>query len=148
MATNARIGWGSEVWFANASDTITLLGEVISFGLPDDEVEEVEATHLKSPDRRREFIAGMQDSGEIEVTMNYVPGSATDLLIMEAKESGETRPIRFVLSDNTGAGDWQIDTTAFVRGYARGPISPSEKAEATVRFRITGASTEANYVAA
>lgn len=143
--TEARIGWGGEVHLSTDLTVANLaeLDEVVSFGLPDDDVDEVEVTHLKSPGRRREYIAGLQDGGEIEVTLNYAPGSATDILIRNAKTAGTTRAIRFIIPDETGDPEWQIDTFAFVKGYARGPVSAADKIESTVRFRITGAQTEA-----
>lgn len=145
MASDARIGWGGEVHLWDSSlvtPALVQLVEVISFGLPDDEVDEVEVTHLKSPNRYREFIAGMSDRGEVEVTLNYVPGSATDILIRAARAAGDTRTIRFVIPDKDGTPGWQIDTSAYVSGYARGPITVGDKVESTVTFRITGAQTE------
>jgi hypothetical protein len=145
MASEARIGWGGEVHLSTDGTTTALveLVEVTSFGLPDEDVDEVEVTHLKSPNRRKEFIAGLSDGGEVEVSLNYVPGSATDELIRAAKAAGDTRAIRFVIPDQSGAPEWQIDTFAFVKGYARGPVSAGDKIDSTVRFRITGAQTEA-----
>lgn len=145
MASEARIGWGGEFHLStdNTAANLDEMVEVVSFGLPDDEVEEVEVTHLKSPNRRREFISGLQDGGEVEVTLNYVPGSATDAAIRAAKAAGDVRAIRFIIPDTDGTPDWQIDTFGFVKGYARGPIAAGDKIEATVRIRVTGAQTEA-----
>lgn len=145
MASDARIGWGGAVHLSTDATVLNLteLVEVVSFGLPDEEVDEVEVTHLKSPDKRREFIAGLSDGGEVEVTLNYVPGSATDVLIRAAKAAGDTRAVRFVIPDEDGTPGWQIDTFAFVKGYSRGPVAAGDKIESTVRFRITGAQTEA-----
>lgn len=144
-ASEARIGWGGEVHLSTDNTTANLaeLVEVVSFGLPDQDVDEVEVTHLKSPDRYREFIAGLADRGSVEVTLNYVPGSATDTLITAARAAGDTRAVRFVIPDQTGTPEWQIDTFAFVQGYSRGPVSAGDKIEATLRLRITGDQTEA-----
>jgi len=144
MESDARIGWGGEVHLSTDNTTANLaeLVEVISFGLPDQDVAEVEVTHLKSPGRYREFIAGLADRGSVEVTLNYVPGSATDVLITAAREAGDTRAVRFVIPDQAGDPEWQIDTFAFVQGYARGPVTAGDKIEATLRLRITGDQTE------
>lgn len=144
-ASEASIGWGGEVHLSTDLTTGNLdeLIEVVSFGLPDAAVDEVEVTHLKSPDRYKEFIAGLADRGSVEVTLNYVPGSATDLLISAARAAGTTRAVRFVLPDQAGDPAWQIDTFAFVQGYARGPVAAGDKMEATLRLRITGSQTEA-----
>jgi hypothetical protein len=138
--TIARIGWGSKVLISTDETEANLveLGEVKGFSLPDDEVEEIDATHLQSPGRRREFVPGMIDGGEVEVTMNFDPGSASDLLIEAAKAAGDTRYVRFVISSPDGTADSHYDTTGFVKGYARGPFAPDAISEATLRLRITG----------
>lgn len=138
--TIARIGYMSSVWISTdeTEANLTKLGEVKSFSLPDDEVEEVEATHLESPGRRREFVPGMIDGGEVEIVMNFDPGSASDLLIDAAKAAGDTRYVRFVISAPDGTADSHYDTTGFVKGYARGPFAPDAISEATLRLRITG----------
>lgn len=143
-ASEATIGWGGEVHLStdNTATNLTELVEVVSFGLPDEDVDEVEVTHLKSPNRYKEFIAGLADRGSVEVTLNYVPGSATDTLISAARAAGDTRAVKFVIPDQTGAPAWEISTFAFVQGYARGPVSAGDKIEATLRLRITGDQTE------
>lgn len=138
--SDAKTGWGGEVHLHNGT-ALTELVEVVSFGLPDDETDEVEVTHLKSPGRRKEFISGLTDGGEVEVELNYIPGSPTDILIRAARAAGDTRAVKFVVPD--GDSNWEVTTTAFVRGYGRGPIAAGDRMNATVRLRISGAATEA-----
>jgi len=141
--TEARTGWGGALFLAtdNTEATLTELTEVVDVGFPTDETDEVEATHLKSPGRRKEFIAGLIDGGEFTATLNYVPGGATDLLLTAAKDTGDTRKIRIVIPDNTGTGtaDWNIVTRAFVKKYAPDRLAAGEKITATATFRVTGA---------
>lgn len=137
----ASIGWGGEVHLHNGTALVELK-QVVSFGLPEDETDEVETTHLKSPGKRREFISGLTDGGEVEVGLNYRPGSDTDILIRSARAAGDARPVKFVIPED-GEPAWEIDTTAIVRRHARGDVAAGDKMEATVTFRITGASTEA-----
>lgn len=145
MASEARTGWGGEFHMSSDLTTGNLLElvEVTGFGLPDDETDEVEVTHLKSPDKRKEFIAGMKDGGEVTVSFNYVPGSATDVRIRTNKDSGDVVAVRMIVPDEDGEPDWQIDTFGFVKGYARGPLAAGDKIDASVRVRITGAQAEA-----
>src|SRR5690349_13584189 len=115
MATDARTGWGGEVHISSddTAGNLVELVEVVSFDTPQDEADEVEATHLKSPNRRKEFIAGMIDGGEATITLNCVPGSATYNLLLAAKNAADTRYLRFILPDQAGDPDWQIDTYGF-----------------------------------
>lgn len=143
MATEARIGWGGKLYLStdNTEANLTQLSEVRECGFPQDEVDEHEVTHLQSPNRRKEFIAGLRDGGEFTATLNYVPGGATDLLLTGALEDGTTRKIRIVIPDDSGTGtaDWNIVTSAFVKRYAPDNMEPNAPITATATFRVTGA---------
>ncbi|MGZ8328096.1 MAG: phage tail tube protein [Allosphingosinicella sp.] len=144
--SDAIIGWGSAVRLWDPSlgtpDFVELV-EVVSFSLPDDEVDEVEVTHLKSPGKRREFRSTLIDGGTVDVELNYLPGSATDELIRKCKAAGDVQPIEFVVPDEVGDPAWEVTTGGFVKGYARGPFAAGDKVSATVRLRISGAQSEA-----
>jgi hypothetical protein len=143
--TDARIGWGGELQLGldeNAS-SLTELVEVRSFSLPSDEADEHEVTHLKSPNRRKEFISGLIDAGEVTAQLNYVPGSATDLLLTDAAEDGDTRAVRFIIPDQTGTAVWQITTSGFVKRYSPDNVEANAPITATATIRITGARSQA-----
>jgi hypothetical protein len=144
MSSEARTGWGGEFHLSadNSPANYVELEEVVKFGLPGDEADESEVTHLKSPGKRKEFIRAMLDGGTVDVEFNYVPGSATDVAIRNAQDAGNNRAIKFVIPDEAGDPEWKIETSAFVKGYPRGPIEANGKISATVRFRITGAQSE------
>lgn len=141
--TEARIGWGGKFYLGTADTEASLvqMQEVMSVGFPSDETDEVEATHLLSPGRRKEFVAGLIDGGEFNVVMNYVPGSATDLAFTDAKDTGSTRKTRIVIPDNsgTGAADWNIVVSGFVKKYAPDEMTTGEIIRATATIRVTGA---------
>ncbi len=142
MTTEAQIGYGAEFWMDNNAGTpvLTQLGEITGISLPNSQTEEVKATHFGSPDRRHEYISGMIGDGEGTFEMNYVPGSATDLLIQGAQASGLTKGYKIVIPD--GAGTWEITGDCIVRGYERAvPIDDRMLGTLTVRF--TGATVEA-----
>lgn len=140
--TDARIGWGGKVYLStdNTEANLTLLAEVVDTTFPQNETEEVEATHLASPGKRREFISGLIDGGEMALTLNYVPGSATDLLLTAALEAGTTRKVRIVVPSEAGDGtaDWNFVTSGFVKRYAPDTMSAGAKVAAIAVIRITG----------
>ena len=138
--TEAQIGWGAEFHLDDNVGALTELGEITGISLPSPETTEVDATHFKSPNRRREYISGLIEDGDGTFEMNLVPGSATDTLIREAQSSGTARDYKIVIPD--GAGTWEVTGSCIVRRYERNvPIDERMTASLTVRF--TGASVEA-----
>lgn len=140
--TAAKTGWGGEFHFDDNADVLTEWVEVKSFTLPNGETEKLDATHLKSPNRRREYISGMIDDGDLEVVLNYVPGSTTDLNIMQAFTEGDTRDYKAVVPRATT--DWEITGTGFISGVDRGEITPDGVMEVTVTLTLVGSSSEAS----
>lgn len=144
----ASIGWGGEVWLSTDATTANLdeLVQVVSFGLPADTMDRVETTHLKSPNRRREYTSGLIDGGEVEVVLNFRPGSDTDIAIEDALGDGTERAIRFNVP-HLGVKAWSYTTTGIVTGYDKGEVSADGKMEATMTVAVSGAVTSAAYVA-
>lgn len=140
----ASIGWGGAVFLSptNLVAGLVELVQVVSFTLPDNTTDRVETTHLKSPNRRREYTAGLTDGGEVEVVLNFRPGSDTDLAIVAAIAAGDEKAIKFVVPQ-LGVAAWQYSTLGIVTGYNRGSITVDGKMEATMTIAITGAVTAA-----
>ncbi len=138
--SDALIGWDTEFWLDNASGTLTQIAEVIAVTPPNPQTADVEVTHFKSANRRREYIAGLIEDGEGTIEINFVPGSASDVLLRAAVNDGVTRSYRIILP--TAGNGWQIDGDCIVKGYERN-IPIDDRMTATVTVRFTGASTEA-----
>lgn len=126
------IGYGSTVRIGRGTaPTFTELDLIGDLELPDEQIDEVEVTHMKSPSRRRQFIAGLIDSGELSIPMNYIPDSPTDTLLKEIRASGED----IILEITLGADGTPERFAAFLKGYARtAPIDDKMTAEATFRI--------------
>jgi predicted secreted protein len=136
--TDALIGYGTEVWLDNASNVLTQLEEVTAISVPNAQVADVEATHMLSANRRREYIAGLIEDGEGTFEFNLVPGGATDLLIQAAVDDGVVRDYEVIIPD--GAFGQKFAGDCLVKGYERNvPIDDRMTATMTVRF--TGAVT-------
>jgi predicted secreted protein len=113
--TTAQIGWGAAFHLDDASNVLTELAEITGISLPNPQVADVEATHFKSPNRRREYIAGLIEDGEGTFEMNYDPNSATDVILRAAVADGVVRSYKVVIPDT--AADWQITGDCIVKGY-------------------------------
>lgn len=134
MAEEAgKIGYGTIVRVGQgATPTWTKLAHVTGVTMPEDEIDEIEVTHMESPGRRKQFIAGLIDSGEMTVAMNYLPGSATDTLLRSLKASGANVLVEVTLPDA------DPDTfSGYLSGYSPGEVTPGEKMSAEATFRIS-----------
>ncbi|MEF2551990.1 phage tail tube protein [Aurantimonas sp. A2-1-M11] len=91
--SDALIGYLSKYSIHDGLDpgALTEIGEVTEITPGEESTDRVDVTHMQSPDRRREFISGLIDPGEASFTINWVPGSATDVFLRELQASGETR---------------------------------------------------------
>lgn len=133
--TDAKIGWGSkfQIWNATASPpAFEDMGEVTNITPPSKQKDQIDATHMQSPNRTREFIAGLTDPGEAGITMNFVPGSTSDDRLRELDESGETVEMRIVFPNNV---TWTFD--AFVSQY-QPDVPVDDRMTAEVTFKVSG----------
>lgn len=135
MTTQARIGYGSlfKIWNSSLSPAAyETMGEVTNITPPSKQKDQIDATHMQSPNRQREFIAGLTDPGEAGITVNFVPGSATDERLRELDESGETVEMQIVFPNSV---TWTFE--AFVSGY-QPDVPVDDKMTAEVTFKVSG----------
>lgn len=78
--SQAAIGYGSlfAIETENSPLEFANLAEVFNITPPSMTVDQIDVSHMQSPDRRREFIGGLIDPGECSFQMNYIPGSTSD----------------------------------------------------------------------
>jgi len=134
-ATEAAIGYGSVFEMADEAtpSTFVAMGEVYAIDPGSDETDEVEATHMQSPDRTREYIPGLVTPGEMSIEMNYIPGSAADLALLGA--SGKRNVGRITLPNGV-----RKSFPITLRSYQTG-IPLDDRMTATATFRKAGATT-------
>ncbi|WP_285020233.1 phage tail tube protein [Novosphingobium sp. fls2-241-R2A-195] len=136
MATDAQIGMGAAVSLDNASGSLTLLGEPITITLPNPQVADVEATHFGSPNRRREYIAGLIEDGEVTFGFNYVPGGPVDVLIMAAIEDGVARTMQVDIP-RKGTTAYRFSFEVIVKGWEK-TVPLEDRLTAVLTARVTG----------
>jgi predicted secreted protein len=140
---DARIGYGAtyEIWDASlTTPAFVALEEVISITPGEAETDRVEVTHMQSPGRRREYVSGMIDSGEASVEINWLPGSATDLLIRGLLTSGATVEHRITLPANADGDRVTLTYDAQITGYSKS-IPMDDRLTATVTIAVSGEET-------
>lgn len=137
--TQAGIGYGTTVEIEDETlsspPVYVVLEEIFGVTPPNQQTEQVEATHNTSPDRTREFITGLIDPGECSFEMNFIPGSATDQRLQELKTSGARRDCRVTYPNDV---TWEF--SAAVTGYE--PSTPTDdRMTVTVTLRVSGPTT-------
>jgi Lambda phage tail tube protein, TTP len=142
----ASVGYMGEVWLHN-STLLYELREVKGFGIPTlGEREQVETTHLKSPEWRRTYTSTFYEDSDFDVMLNFRPLSDTDVLLADALADGDVRAMKVVLPEN-GVPTAQIELTVRCINYSRGEVAPNDVMEATATFRVVTMDLIEAYVA-
>lgn len=137
-ASVALLGYGSsfQIQSASSPDVFTELQEVISITPPSATLDQIDVSHMTSPNRRREFISGMTDSGECSLEMNWVPGSASDDILFDLLSLGvgvsRLRAMRITYPN--GVTD---SFSGELTGYEPA-VQVDDKMTITVTFKVTG----------
>lgn len=136
MTTSARIGHGAQFKIGNGAtpEVFTAVAEVTSITPPGMSRDAIDATHMDSPDGWREFIGGLKDGGEVELALNWVPGSATTILLMtEIAAAAGNKQVVF-------PGGEIFSFSALCTGIT--PETPVDgKMEASATYKVTGKPT-------
>lgn len=132
-----------------AQGSYLLLGSGGTIGSPDEALEisevtniaggggtteQIDFTHLRSPNRRREFKPSFIDDGNLTFTIQYIPLDASHIRILGLLDSGDIVPLREVFPDATG---W--DYTGYVASVVKNGQTVGGKILVDVTFKITGA---------
>lgn len=142
----ASVGYMGAVSLHNGT-ALYELREVKGFGIPNQgEREQVETTHLKTPNYRRSYVSTFYEDSDFDVMLNFRALSDTDILLADAHSDGDTRAMKVVLPEN-GVPVAQIELTARCINYARGEVAPNDVMEATATFRVVTIDAIEAYVA-
>jgi hypothetical protein len=133
------LGYGSSFEIAtsgNSPSDLISLGEIYNITPPSAVVDQIDVTHMQSPNRRREFIAGLVDGGETSFEMNYIPGSIGDTELHEILDTpvGQTRRrtarIRY---PNGVTHTFEVELQRY-----ESAVPTDDKMSSTVTFKVTG----------
>lgn len=136
--SEAMLGYGTRVFIESPDSpndsppTFLEMAEVFNATPPNAEVDDVEVTHNTSPNRTREYIAGLIEPGEASFEMNFIPGSVSDLTLQSLKISGTRVRTRYLFPNNVY---WEFSAT--VKGYEPS-VETADKMTATVTMKVSG----------
>jgi predicted secreted protein len=132
--SDAAIGHGSAFAIGDGAgpEVFTEVAEVTSITPPNFVRDTVDATHMASPDKWREYVGGLRDAGTVSITVNFVPGGAAQDAII-AKFTADTVSNFKITFPNAEA--WTF--AAWCTGFAT--EDPLEgKMTATATFKLSG----------
>lgn len=138
MTTNAKIGYGTTFAIQSGSplDYVTI-AEVTNITPPNLARDAVDATHTASEEGWREFIPGLKDAGEVSIELNFVPGSESTALLMEAFNADDPVSCKITFPDSP-ATEWTF--AAIMTGFeTEAPVD--DKLTATATFKLSGKPT-------
>lgn len=138
--TQARSGFGMIVRKGDSGspEAFTALPEVTDVNsVGGITIDSIEVTHLNSDNQTKEYIPGLKDHDEIQVTMNWLAGNATQNgLLTDAK----ARTVRNWQITVAGSGN-RVEGAAFITKIT--PTSPKDGAmQRVMSLRPTGAWSE------
>lgn len=132
--SDAMIGYDTlfEIKATPEATDYTELAEVYSITPPEASTDQVRVTHFKSPGGSHEYIPGLTDNGTATCEMNYVPGSASDLLIETLRSSRAVVGARITYPNAT-----TVTFDCSVSSYSKG-IPVDDRLTASVGLQVTG----------
>lgn len=145
MNTKAKIGYGAELhlWDSTANagaGELVELSEMTGITPPSATTDHVDATHFKSAGAYREFIAGLIETGEADMVMNYVPGDPTDVLCRQVVAAREVINYKIVIP--TATGTWEVTGDLLPKSYTP-EIPIDDRMMATLGVKFSGPDTQA-----
>ena len=148
MASNAWWAYGSDFKIGDdgTTEVFTTVAEVLDISGPNMSRDTIDVSNQDSTGGWREYIAGFRDAGEISLSANWIPVSAThdgtDGILSKFLDS-VTHNYQIVTADDGsagGTGTFTIGMTGIVTGFAVN-LPLSEQAKIDFSIKLTGAVT-------
>lgn len=116
-----------------SSEAFTTIGEVINFDNDGPTVDEVEFTHLESPNAYKEFGAGLIDPGTLTGTMNF---TADEYIAVLANVEGRANHNIELVAPDTGETLW--DLVGYFSNVGLSVPAGSDRVTSSFAIRLTG----------
>lgn len=130
--SDGMIGFGTTIEVETTPGVWFKLGFVNDVNPPDDSTDDVDVTHMESPGRRRQYIAGLIDGGEGSFGVNWIPGNPTDEYVRAWRATGENRDLRLTYPNNV------TETfPTYPKGWSKA-VPLDDKMTATLTVKMAG----------
>lgn len=140
MSNNALEAQGVAIKIGNGAspEVFTTIAEVKSLNPFTGSAAEIDTTSLQ--ETAKTFRMGLQDWGQVSMTLNFIPKNTQHAELIEAKRDRQTRNFQIELTDASPKTVYE-----FAAYVTSAPLTMAVDAvvEANVTLRITGDVTEA-----
>lgn len=139
MSANALESQGMKIQIgdgATPTEAFTDIPEVKTFNGPNGSASIIDATDLSSTAKEKRM--GLQDHGQLQFTVNFLPSNTNHALLMTAKSDRQARNFKLIFTD-TPSTTWSFAafvTSVAISGGVDGIV------EGNVTLEITGDITE------
>ena len=137
------LGYGTELQLGDGEtpEEFTAIPGLKDFELPTGQADKVDVTAHDSPDRSKEYIAGLLDTNSFDFEIYWDPNDDTHQDLWALKGSGDVRNWKVVEPDDEAT---EFSFTAFVADMVIAhPVEDAMTAKVTIE--IAGAVTMAGY---
>jgi len=114
-------------------ETFTAITEVQMVDLTGSKTDLVDVTHAQSPQARREYLATLIDSGDMNFTANFIPGDATQTTLQSVMDARLAHNWKIILPATLGTFSFSGIVTSIDHS-----LDFSKEAKLTVKVKITG----------
>lgn len=133
--SNAFTGYGLFVKVGDGAtpENFTPISEVQTASFGSAKVDTIDVTHAQSPNRRREFIGTLIDSGELSFTANYIPQDGSQLNLQALMDAAQLKNWKVVLPSSLGT----FSFAGLIQTIDRN-LDFSKEAKLTCKIKISG----------
>ena len=137
MPSTASRGHGTKLRKVSGTNS-TLVAQIIDIST-EAEVDDIDVSNMDSTNRRREFLPGMVDEGEVSLTLVYAKGQASTL---KGLVGADAASFEIELTDRTNTSG--TGSVLAFTGYGKGlgfETSYEDKVQNTFTLKISGETT-------
>lgn len=141
--SNAWWAYGSELKIGDdgTAETFTKVAEIQDIDGPSMTKDTIEVTSQDSANGWREFIPGMRDGGEVGITANWIPASATQdgsVGVLSKFLDDDLHNWQIVTAGDGSSGSMDIEFAAIVTDFNIS-LPMEEQAQVEFTLKISGA---------
>ncbi len=143
-ASNAKSGMGTQFQRGDGAtpENFTTVSEQVKIDGPTEKADTADVTNMDSPNNYREYISTLLEGGEVQLEMNYIPGSASQQGLRSDYTGRQRRNFKILVPDGSGgtAATWSFAAvvTEMTRAY-----EVDKAMRQTVKLKVSGAPTVA-----